>query len=390
MQKSSKRIAVLGGGVAGTSFAMFLKERDPSFEVTIFQYKDKVASRILVSGNGRSNFFNTDYLHPVLLKDPIFDRAKKVLEDTYGKDAFDDFLKLTSCPYYTVGNLVYPFANKSQALHDSMTNCLAREKVQIQEEKVVRIVSANKESIRFETIDKDGKSKAYSYPFVALALGGSSLAYGPFDWTMLDCLHIKHIDFTPAICPLKVKEQGLKPLDGTRVKCVMTLLQKGKEIYREEGEVLFKNDGISGICVFNASIRLDPHQLNTYSISLDLCNHSGMNVVIDGKNIDYAFPKNVCDYLKMRSREDGKDLKKEASSLLFHIDGLYPFKASQVSNGGICFEEVDTSTMTLKKHPNIIPLGEIVDIPLPCGGYNIGLCIIEAYKASLKLAKEVG
>lgn len=388
MQKSSKRIAVLGGGVAGTAFALFLKEKNPSYEVTIFEAKDKVASRILVSGNGRANFFNTDYLNPSLLKDPIFERARKVVEKDYGKDAFNDLINLTSCPYFTVGNLVYPFANKSQALFDSMMDCLKKEKVIVKEEKLMKILSSSEKEVVFTTIDKEQNKRNYSFPKVVLSLGGSSLAYPPFDWNMLSSLKIEHIPFTPAICPLKVKEQGLKPLDGSRVKCLMTLLKNGKEIYKEEGEVLFKNDGISGICVFNASIRLDPNDIHAYSISLDLCDHSGMNIRIDNRNIDYAFPKNISDYLKKRSKEEGKSLEKEASSLLFHIDALYPFKASQVSKGGISFDEINPANMTLKKHPNIITLGEMVDIPLPCGGYNIGLCIIEAYKSSLKLLEE--
>lgn len=42
MSKYSKhRIAILGGGVAGVSLALFIKNRDPSFEVSIFDSSKK-------------------------------------------------------------------------------------------------------------------------------------------------------------------------------------------------------------------------------------------------------------------------------------------------------------------------------------------------------------
>ena len=102
-------------------------------------------------------------------------------------------------------------------------------------------------------------------------------------------------------------------------------------------------------------------------------------------NIYYAYPKQLSEYIIKKSKEDSKTLNNEASDLSFQIQGLYPFKFSQVSKGGIDFSEINTKNMNLIKHKNIYTLGEMLDIPLPCGGYNIGLCIIEAYKAMLSL-----
>lgn len=386
MSKYSKhRIAILGGGVTGVSLALFIKNRDPSFEVSIFDDSKKVASRILISGNGRSNFFNTDYFNPSSLEDPIFHKAKSIVEGSIGLDAFNEFIKITNCPYFNQGNLIYPFANKSSALYDSMMDKIQQYKAQIIHEKVIDVFENKDESISFKTIDENNDIKKYSFDKVCLSFGGNSLAYPPFDWSILKSLNLKHIEYTPAICPIKVKEKGLKALDGIRAKCIMSLYKKDDLIYKEEGEILFKPDGLSGICIFNASIRLNPNELNSYSIHLDLTKHSNSKIEVDMNNIYYAYPKQLSEYIVKKSKEDSKTLNNEASDLSFQIQGLYPFKFSQVSKGGIDFSEINTKNMNLIKHKNIYTLGEMLDIPLPCGGYNIGLCIIEAYKAMLSL-----
>lgn len=384
MSAKGESVAVLGGGVAGGAFALFLKSFAPEDEVVIYEASDKVGARILVSGNGRSNFYNSDYFDARKLADPIFQRARKVVVGTLGKEAFDALVKLTRCPFYFQGNLAYPYANKSQALFDALQDALNREGVKLVRERVEKLISADGKGVSFQT---EG-GEPLRFDRVALALGGNSLNYAPFDWSMLSCLGLKHVPYTPAICPLKVKEEGLSALDGNRVKGVMTLLDKGRKIYEEEGEILFKKDGLSGICVFNASVRIDPDRIGDYSILLDLSTHSGQTIGVDASDVDYCFPKAVSAYVKERAKKDGVSLREECSSLSFRVADLYPFKASQISKGGIAFEEFSPEDMTLRKHPNVVVLGEMLDIPLPCGGYNIGLCFIEAYKAAKALARK--
>lgn len=388
VQKSSKKIAILGGGVSGISLALFIKEHDPEYQVTVFDCAKSVASRILVSGNGRCNFFNSFYLSEKESDDENLKKIKPILEGGYGRKAFDDFVRMLDFPYYENGGLYYPFANKSSAIYESMKDRLNEYGIQVKSERVVSIDEASDESISFKTMDENSKVKSYEYPFIALAMGGNSLNYQPFDWKILDCLNIKHIPYTPCLCPLKVKENGFKPLDGVRAKCVMTLQKVGRNIYQEEGEVLFKKDGLSGICIFNASSYIDPSNIDLYSISLNLLSHSSMNIDVNEKNIEYSLIKELATYVKERAKASNKSLNETARNLLFRISDFYPFKSSQISRGGIETSQIDFADMSLKNHRNVIVLGEMIDLTLPCGGYNIGLCIIEAYKAMLGLLGE--
>ena len=51
-----RQVAVIGGGVAGMTAAVFAAESGA--EVTIIEQKERVGKKILSTGNGRCNFTN--------------------------------------------------------------------------------------------------------------------------------------------------------------------------------------------------------------------------------------------------------------------------------------------------------------------------------------------
>lgn len=57
----------------------------------------------------------------------------------------------------------------------------------------------------------------------------------------------------PGLAPLKTDGAGLKGLNGVRCRCAASLVQGGRTLLREAGEVLFKDYGLSGIAVFQLS-----------------------------------------------------------------------------------------------------------------------------------------
>ena len=51
-------------------------------------------------------------------------------------------------------------------------------------------------------------------------------------------------------------QPALKTLDGLRVRARLTLTRNHEELWREDGEVLFRTFGISGVAAFNLSRRV--------------------------------------------------------------------------------------------------------------------------------------
>ena len=52
----SKRIGIIGGGSAGLMLAIMLMDED--VQITIFEHKNTVAGKFLMTGNGKCNITN--------------------------------------------------------------------------------------------------------------------------------------------------------------------------------------------------------------------------------------------------------------------------------------------------------------------------------------------
>ena len=58
-----KNVVILGGGVAGCIFALKLSQLRNDVNIKIYEKSSKLASRILISGNGRCNIYNSHFIN---------------------------------------------------------------------------------------------------------------------------------------------------------------------------------------------------------------------------------------------------------------------------------------------------------------------------------------
>lgn len=99
--------------------------------------------------------------------------------------------------------------------------------------------------------------KFFADRVIVAAGGGTSL---------LRPLGHKMIPFSPVLCPLKTDTESIRGLTGLRCACRAELIRRGKSVYTEEGEILFRDFGVSGILALN----LSRHVLPGDTLSLDL------------------------------------------------------------------------------------------------------------------------
>lgn len=361
MQKVSSDVLVIGGGPAGIMASILASK---GRNVTLLEKPSKVNSvgkRILVSGNGRANFFNEDLLlkgyfpeYDFLFRDDRNDYARQFLE----------YLSKEGFAYMKEGKLYYPFFRRSECLHSFLLDKMKG--VSVLFKKTVHI-DRKKRLVYVE----DGS--VFSYIDLIIAIGGRSFDRKDFSYGLMDDLGVSYVPFKPMLCPVRTKERIPSYLSRQRLRGCLHLLSDGKEIYREEGELLFKDDGLSGIAVFDSTKFLLDEK--------------------DGKKFEYVFDY-ACglkedallscypSFLRRYLSENGMSPR---SPMRFTFRELYPFEESQASHGGIHLAEVEPMTLSLKKDHHIYALGEMLDGNFICGGYHIGSAFIEGYRVGKEL-----
>lgn len=373
MEVESSDVLIVGGGPAGLIAAILAAK---SRKVLLLEKAGKnqaFGKRILVSGNGRANFFNEDLLSIEAYSSFLSPCREIVFSDghNYAEEFLNYLEEELSFPVHREGKLFYPYFLRSECLLNTLMQEIERNPNISTAFLTLDDIDYKKKMIIGS--DSEGKTRRISYQDLVLALGGKSLDREDYHNDFLSVF--PSFPFTPALCPVRVKEKIPPYLVKNRLKGHLTLKDGDKVLYEEEGELLFKKDGISGICVFDSTIAL---------LDAKRRNPKG-KFVYEFKYLDQecsfsALPQFLRRYLA--------ETKAKIGMFRFTFDSLYPFMESQISYGGISLDCLDPKTMEVRKHAHTYLAGEMLDQNFPCGGYNMGMAFIEGYKIGRRLTHD--
>lgn len=374
MATESFDVIVIGSGPSGLLTALKASEKR---KVVIFERPQKnfsIGKRILVSGNGRANFFNSDFLNEEAMKsDSLLKEYSKIAyknNHSNGQELLD-YLSSIGFLYRLEGKLFYPYFNRSECLLNVLEDKIKSSDIDILERKLISIDPKRK---TITSLDADGRTHVSKYNSLVLSLGGKSYDRKDIEnESLFRSLDIEYSEYKPALCPVRTIENIPEYLVGQRLKGHLTLKSNNKTIFEEDGELLFKKDGISGICVFDSTISLLSSKSHDFTYEFRYLD----SVKLGSTNSYPTFLKRYLSYLK----------KKDHGRLIFHFKEQYGFEESQISYGGIHLSEVDLDTMRLKKYDSIYAIGEMLNQNFICGGYNMGMAFMEGLIAGKDLAK---
>lgn len=359
------KVIVIGAGAAGISAAINLKRTNSNNEVLIIEHLDKPLKKILATGNGKCNLGNAK-LNFSSYNNPSF--AKKIIENY----SYEKFFESVSIKTKLMGELAYPVSESAVSVREALLNETRKLGIKINvSEKLIDYKVASQ-------IEVTTNVRKYVCDKLVLAGGLKSSPKLGSDGSVLDILkkHSYHIqEPKPGLCPLFTKEKT-KLLDGVRCKSKVAIEIDNKIVHEELGEVLFKDHGLSGIVIFNATSIISRYTFNNAKIHLDLLPDFSENYLKDylSKNsfenflLAFINPK-ISEYLKDRFTNE-KQIIDSIKNLEFTFDKTYGFDFSQISVGGVDVNEVNESLMS-KKENNVYIIGELLDIDGPCGGYNL-------------------
>ena len=370
MKETSKSfdVVIVGGGVCGSFLAGLLGKKRKVLLIESDTHPSPLGRRISVSGNGRCNFFNEDllfednlpsFIEP--LKNHFFHEGRKYPIETLS------FLKdKLGIRYFKEGKLYYPYFNRAECVRNPILKALENSLVENKTDFVERI---DRKSHSIYLRDEKDPLK---YSRLVFCVGGRSYDRKDFEPRLFSSLGLPYRPFLPSLCPLLVAEKIPSYLVGQRLRGKVSLLCGKKVVAMEEGEVLFRRDALSGIAVFQLSRIYDEMvshgEKGPFSLAVDYSEHDGCSG--RGSGMD-SLPLFLLRYLK-------ECRKKLFEPLSFRVASCASFENSQVSYGGLDLSSFDWDFSLLEDRA-FFAIGECLDVNLPCGGYNIGTSLIEAF-----------
>lgn len=395
-------VIVVGGGCSGVVSAITAKEKNNN--VIILERNDTLLKKLLLTGNGRCNYFNEVYNTSFYFSDDI-NLVDEFISSENIKMAKDFFDKLGIIPKIKNG-YYYPYSNQAINIKNIFMDEVNRLGIDVKYNCYVENIK--KKNNRFIVTCNDSK---YECDKVILASGSFAYPKTGSDgsgYSILEELGHTIIKPVPALVQLKSNFKYMKDWDGVRSEVRLELFENNNYIAYEEGEVQLTKYGISGICTFNLSHFVSRGLLNNnkYSIKINFVpfietlitpwmdNYSKKHkerTVLELLNgfLNQKISKiilKVCniDYDKKYTELDNKDkfmICKNLRSFNIDIIDTLGFDSAQVCSGGVKLSEINISTMESKKVKGLYIIGELLDITGKCGGYNLTECWISSILA---------
>lgn len=382
------KVIVIGAGASGLVAAIYASK---NHDVTVLEKDSKCGRKILVSGNGKCNYFNTDFnINHFNSADINSIISKK------NQNKILNFLDSIGIVPNIKNGYYYPMSNQSISVCESLVKEANINGINI-------INDCNVIDISYDNCYKvKTNKKDYKADIVILACGSN--AYYKEKSIGYDILKKFGHSINPVVPGLVqlVAKNPIKNASGVRINCNLSLYENDKLISSSSGEVQLTDYGISGICSFNLSsiaakglyfnrdevvhINFIPwsdnfiefmnernkkvRNRNISELFDGIMNYKLSNSILDICNISY---NKTWDELSNNEKEI---LNKMLTDYEMKVVDTKGFKNAQICVGGVKLNEINLETMESLKIKNLYVTGELLDCDGQCGGYNLGFAFI--------------
>lgn len=371
------KIIIIGSGASGLAAGISLLRC--GYDVTILERNNISGKKLLLTGAGRCNFFNSDQniVHYHSSDKDIL--AKIITSDNI--HLVEDFITSLGIVPKVKDGYYYPFANQAYNMKELLERTYLDLGGKIKYNYLVeKIEKKNSLFLVNDTISCDKLilatgSKAYKMT------GSDGIGY-----QLAKKFNHHIVKVLPSLTSLITREKI--NLKGVRVDTKVTLYEDGVKVREELGQVQFTDYGLSGICIFNLSYYavkgLNKNKKEVITIDLmpfmDKVSFKNKKVYdlllgfLPNKMIDYILKtldisKDV--YYEDLSNDKKQELTKILKEMEFNITSYKEFDFSQVCSGGVSLREINPLTMESIFVKNLYIIGELLDVNGDCGGYNL-------------------
>ena len=389
-------VIIVGCGASGIVSA--IKAKNKNNRVVILEKNSKPLKKLLMTGNGKCNYFNEEYSTKNYYSEDI-ELVDKFISSNNIEEAKNFFDELGIIPKINNG-YYYPFSKQALTIKNVLLNKALNVGVEIIYDTEVEDIYKKDDYFIVKCKDKEYESK-----YVVVATGSKAYPKTGSDGVGYEIIkRFGHtiIEPLPALVQLTSDFKYLKEWDGVRSDVEIELFENDKYILKETGEIQLTNYGVSGICIFNISnyltrrindnkevIRINfvpfietlitPWMDNYSKKNKDknitellegFLNYKLVNIILKVSKIEGS------KYYNELNNEEKLRLCKNLRAFPVNITGTKSYDSAQICNGGVKLTEVDIYTMESKKISGLYITGELLDINGNCGGYNLTTCWI--------------
>lgn len=359
---------VVGGGASGLVAAITAAEAGA--RTCVLEQDLECGRKILATGNGRCNFANED-LDPARYRNGAFVAAAagpRWLDEVLG------FFAASGLAWAAEEGRLYPLSRQAASVRNVVLARARRAGVTLAPARKVTSVApaAGGWKVSFSPAAPGEKGAPQAGDVTARAVvmaagGGSELARG---------LGLPAVAEEPVLCALACEPENngleLALVDGRRAHAHVRLLRGDRELWTEDGEVLFRPWGLSGICVFDLSRRAEAGDV----ISLDLtCGMADARLEAAAATgaADGVLDPQMAAALGAAGGNPASALAalRQARDLRFLVTDRAEMERAQVTRGGLGVTGFFPETLECTTLPGLFACGEALDVDADCGGFNL-------------------
>lgn len=395
-------VVVVGAGAAGMTAAGHALELGAA--VTLIERMDRTGLKLGITGKGRCNLTNdcapAEFIQNVI-RNPRFLMSAV---NSFPPSAVMDFFESRGVPLKTErGGRVFPVSDKASDIVAAL-----------------RVYASGCEHVRGRVsrlIIEDGRCAGvlagnieYRADHVILATGGKSYPQTGSTgdgYTLARQAGHTVTELSPSLVPIEVSESWCAALQGLSLRNVsVALLENGKTVYEDFGELMFTDFGLTGPVILSMSAHMRPDVSYTVRI--------GLKPALDDKTLDarilsdfskYAnrdfcnalsdlLPQKLIPIIVKLSGIDGRvkvntvthEQRRRLFELLRALDLTFtrfrPIEEAIVTSGGVSVKEIDPKTMRSKLLPGLSFAGELIDVDAYTGGFNLQIAFSTAHAAA--------
>jgi predicted Rossmann fold flavoprotein len=389
---TSRRIAVIGAGAAGTMAAIFAAEAGA--ETLLVERTRDGGRKILISGGGRCNVLPARVNESRFVTDSSPHTLRNILRSWPLAEQiafFERELGLTLVEEAETAKL-FPASNRARDVRDGLLALAARRGARfLPGTRVTGLRAAE----RFWHVERDGGSPIEA-DAVIVATGGLSVPTTGSDGAglaMLEALgHTIHPTYA-ALTPVVSQPAVFGELSGVSLTATLTA-RDGDRSASSRGGFLFTHRGYSGPAVLDVShvvVRSRAESDGTARLlirwtALDERDWEGALQPHGTRTVAGALrrelPERLADALAVwadvpATRPLAQLRRAERIRLVEALvraelpwTGDEGYRKAEVTGGGVSLGEVDPRTLRSRRHAGLYLCGEVLDAFGPIGGYN--------------------